>query len=57
MRDGMVEPGGVAEDPKGRLWRVVAVDDEKVVLKKLRGWKRIEVGWADWARGWTLRFP
>lgn len=38
----MVEPGGVASDPRGRLWRVLKVDDEKVTPIKLRGWKRVE---------------
>lgn len=27
--------------PNVRLWRVLKVDDEKVVLVKLRGWKRM----------------
>jgi len=36
---------------------VLKVDDEKVVLVKLRGWKRIEVKWEEWAKGWELRFP
>jgi hypothetical protein len=56
-RDEMVEPGGVAQSPDGRLWRVFMVDDEKVTLVKLRGRKRIEVKWEEWAKGWELRFP
>ena len=51
----MVEPGGVASSPDGRLWRVRTVDDAKVVLARLRGRKRIEVTWEEWAKG--LRFP
>ena len=47
----MVEPGGIASSPDGKLWRVVEVDDEKVVLKKLRGWRRIKVKWAEWSEG------
>lgn len=42
VRDGMVERGDVAQSPDGRLWRVLKVDDGKVVLAKLRGRKRIE---------------
>jgi hypothetical protein len=57
MRDGMVEPGGIVSSPDGKLWRVVSVDDEKVVLKKVRGSKSVEVKWAEWARGWELKFP
>jgi len=64
----MVEPGGVAQSPDGRLWRVLKVDDEKVVLRRLddnkvmlsllRGGERIEVKWSEWAtKGWELRFP
>jgi hypothetical protein len=30
VRDGMVEPGGVASSPDGRLWRVLKLGDEKV---------------------------
>jgi hypothetical protein len=56
-RDVMVEPGGIASDPEGRLWRILKVDDERILLKKLRGWKRIEIGWDEWAKGWELRFP
>jgi hypothetical protein len=36
-RDDMVEPGGITSSPDGRLWRVLKVGDEKVVLSKLRG--------------------
>jgi hypothetical protein len=44
-------------ESRRRVWRVVSVDDEKVVLKKVRGWKSVEVKWAEWARGWELKFP
>jgi hypothetical protein len=47
VREGMVERGGIAQSPDGRLWRVLSVDDEKVVLAKLRGWKRIELTWTE----------
>jgi len=58
VRDELVEPGGIVEDAKGRVWRVLAVDDEKITLRKLRGRKRIEVSWEEWAQGcWELRFP
>ena len=33
----MVEPGGIASSPDGRLWRVLKVGEEKVVFSKLRG--------------------
>jgi hypothetical protein len=56
-RDDMVEPGGIASSPDGRLWRVLKVGDEKVVLSKLRGGQRIEISWKEWATGWELRFP
>lgn len=57
-RDEMVEMGGIVSSPDGKLWRVLKVDDAKVVLKKIRGWKRIEVEWKEWtAKGWELRFP
>jgi hypothetical protein len=56
-RDTLVEPGGIAQSRDGKLWRVVSVDDEKVVLKKVRVWKSVEVKWAEWARGWELKFP
>ena len=56
-RDNMVEPGGIAQSPDGKLWCVIGVDDDKIVLKKVRGWKSVEVKWAEWARGWELKFP
>ncbi len=56
-RDGMVEPGGIASSPDGKLWRVLKVDDERILLAKFRGWKRVEVTWKEWAKGWELRFP
>jgi len=56
-RDDMVEPGGIASSPNGRLWRARKVGDEKVVLSKLRGRKRVEVTWEEWAKGWELKFP
>jgi hypothetical protein len=65
-RDNMVEPGGIAQSPDGKLWCVIGVDDDKIVLRrvddegvllgKLRGGERIEVKWSEWA-GWELRFP
>ena len=33
-RDDIVEPGGIVQSPDGRLWCVVGVDDEKVILRK-----------------------
>lgn len=56
-RDDIVEPGGIVQSPDGRLWRVLKVDDENVTLVKLRGWKRVEVKWREWAKGQELRFP
>ena len=67
-RDDIVEPGGIVQSPDGRLWCVVGVDDEKVILLKAddkgvligrqRGGERIEVTWAQWmAQRWELRFP
>ena len=53
----MVEPGGIVSSPDGKLWRVLKVDNEKVAVADLRGWKRIEVKWKEWAKGWVLRFP
>ncbi len=53
----MVEPGGIASSPDGRLWRALKVGDEKVVLSKLRGRRRVEVTWEEWAKGWELKFP
>jgi hypothetical protein len=50
MRDEMVEPGGIAQDPEGGLWRVRVVDDERVVLVRLDGGYRIEIGWDEWAK-------
>jgi hypothetical protein len=41
VRDGTVEPGGIASSPDGKLWRVLKIGDEKVVLSKLRGRKRV----------------
>jgi hypothetical protein len=55
-RDDIVEPGGIVQSPDGRLRRVVGVDDEKVILRKVddkgvligskHGGERIEVTWA-----------
>lgn len=56
-RDGAIEPGGIASSPDGKLWRVLKVDDERILLAKLRGKKRVEVGWEEWAKGWELKFP
>jgi hypothetical protein len=56
-RDDMIEPGGIASSPDSRLWRLLNVGDEKVVLCKLRGRKRVEVTWEEWAKGWELKFP
>jgi len=66
-RDKMVEPGGIAQSPDGKLWRVVEVDDEKIALRRLddnkvilsllRGGQRIEISWKEWATGWELKFP
>ena len=53
----MVEPGGIASSPDGKLWRVLKVGDDKIVLKKLRGWRRVEVTWEEWVKGWELKFP
>ena len=64
----MVEGGGIAQSPDGGIWCVVAVSDERVVLRKAddkgvligrqRGGERIEVTWAQWmAQRWELRFP
>lgn len=60
----MVEPGGIVSSPDGRLWFVLGVDDEKVVLRRLddnkvmlsllRGGQRIEISWKEWATGWEL---
>jgi hypothetical protein len=57
IRDDMVEPGGIVSSPDGKLWRVLKVDKEKAAVADLRGWKRIEVKWKEWAKGWVLRFP
>ena len=51
----MVEPDGITSSPDGRLWRVLKVGDEKVVLSKLRRRKRVEVTWEEWAKGWELQ--
>jgi hypothetical protein len=67
-RDNIIEPGGIAQSPDGKLWCVIGVDDDKIVLRrvddegvllgKLRGGERIEVKWSEWAtKGWELRFP
>jgi len=67
-RDPMVEGGSIVSSPDGSLWCVVALDDEKIVLRKAddkgvliglqRGGERIEVTWAQWmAQRWELRFP
>ena len=66
-RDNMAEPGGIVQSPDGKLWCIIGVDDDKIVLRrvddegvllgKLRGGERIEVKWAEWVRGWQLRFP
>jgi hypothetical protein len=62
----MVERGGVAQSPDGRLWFVLGVDDKKVVLRRLddnkvmlsllSGGQRIEISWKEWATGWELNF-
>jgi hypothetical protein len=67
VRDGMVERGGVAQLPDGRLWFVLGVDDKKVVLRRLddnkvmlsllRGGQRIEISRKECATGWELKFP
>jgi len=66
-RDPMVEGGSIVSSPDGSLWCVVALDDEKIVLRKAddkgvliglqRGGERIEVTWQQWSAGWELRFP
>lgn len=56
-RDDIVEPGGIVQSPDGMLWRVVEVDDEKVILKKVCGCKQIRITWREWSRGWELKFP
>ena len=66
-RDHMVEPGGIASSPDGKLWCVLSVDDNKIVLRsvddervllgKMRGGKRIEISWQEWSRGWEQKFP
>ncbi len=35
----MVEPGGIVSSPDGKLWRVLKVDNERVAVADLRGWK------------------
>ena len=49
----MVESGAVATSPDGKLWRVLKLDDERVLLVKLRGRKRVEVTREEWAKGWS----
>ena len=56
-REKVIEPGGIAQSPDGKLWRVVEVDNEKVILKKVRGWKQIRITWQEWSRRWELKFP
>ena len=64
----MVEGGSIVSSPDGSMWCVVALDDEKIILRKAddkgaligmqRGGERIEVKWAEWStKGWEIRFP
>jgi hypothetical protein len=66
-RDPMVEGGEIVSSPDGSLWCVVALDDERVVLRRCdnegvligiqRGGERREVSWDEWATGWELKSP
>ena len=67
MRDSTVKGGEIVSSPDGSLWCVVALNDERVVLRMCdhggvligihRGGERREVTWSEWATGWQLRFP
>jgi hypothetical protein len=63
MRNATVKGGDIVSSPDGSLWCVVALDDERVVLRRCdnegvligiqRGGQRIEVAWEEWATGWV----
>jgi hypothetical protein len=67
MRNPTVKHGGIASSPDGKVWCVIGVDDDKVVLRRCdhegvligiqRGGQRIEISWKEWATGWELKFP
>jgi hypothetical protein len=67
MRNPTVKHGGIASSPDGRLWCVVVINGEGVVLRMCdrervlvgiqRGGERREVTWSEWATGWELKFP
>jgi hypothetical protein len=64
MRNPMVKHGDIASSPDGKLWCVIGVDDERVVLRMCdhegvliciqRGGQRIEISWKEWATGWEI---
>jgi hypothetical protein len=49
MRDEMVE-GGSRKTPRAGSGACGVVDDERVVLVRLDGGYRIEIGWDEWAK-------
>ena len=65
MRDPTVKGGDIVSFSDGSLWCVVALDDNRVVVRMCddegvligiqRGGERREVAWEEWATGWTLR--
>jgi hypothetical protein len=67
VRNPMVKHSDIASSPDGKLWCVIGVDDERVVLRMCdhegvligiqRGGERIEISWEEWATGWELKFP
>ena len=65
MRNSTVKGGDIVSSADGKLWCVVAFNDERVVLRRCdhggvligihRGGERREVSWNEWATGWKLR--
>ena len=63
----MVKHGGIVSSPNGKMWCVVVINNEGIVLRRCdhdgvligihRGRERREVSWSEWQEnGWELRF-